>query len=97
MTATMIMVVAVLLFIIARWTRNQPAVTLPIVMSGAFAIFVIALLDHGRAQEIARGLAWLFAVVAFYAASPGLFKSINEAWAAAKRGGKSVGPPVGTD
>jgi hypothetical protein len=73
------MAVAVLLYVIARWTRNEPAVTLPTVLSGAFVIFVIALLDQGRTEEIARGFAWLFAIVAAYAALPGIFRSIAEA------------------
>jgi len=84
MTAVTVMIIAVVLYIIARWTRNEPAVTLGTVLSGAFAIFVIALLDQGRTAELARGFAWLFALVAAYAALPGLLKSIASGGKAAK-------------
>ena len=83
MRASVVMAIAVILYIIARWTRNKPAVTLASVLGGAFAIFVIALLDHGRTEEIAKGFAWLFALVAFYAASPGFFKALGQAGKAA--------------
>lgn len=79
------MAIAVLLYIVARWTRDEPAVTLPAVLSGIFAIFVIALLDRGRTEEVAKGFAWLFFLVAAYAALPGFFKSIAEATRSARR------------
>jgi hypothetical protein len=66
------------------------AVTLPAVLSGAFAILVIALLDHGRTEEIAKGFAWLFAIVAAYAALPGIFKSISAAQKGAVATAKST-------
>lgn len=94
MRASVVMAVAVLLYIIARWTRNEPAVTLASVLSGVFAIFVIALLDHGRTEEIAKGFAWLFFIVAFYAASPGLFKAIGAAGNAAKKTTKTTVTPA---
>lgn len=82
MRAWAIMLIAVVLFVLARWSKNEPAVTLPIVASGAFAIAVIALLDHGGPATIARGLAWLFVVGAAYQAIPaitGAIQSINKA------------------
>jgi hypothetical protein len=90
MRASVVMALAVILYIIARWTRNEPAVTLPSVLSGLFAIFVIALLDHGRTEEIARGFAWLFFIVAAYAALPGFVKSIGEARKSAASTAKST-------
>lgn len=91
MRASIVMAVAVILYIIARWTRNEPAVTLPAVLSGAFAIFVIALLDSGtRTQEIARGFAWLFFIVAAYAAIPGFIKSIGQAQKSAAQTAKAT-------
>ena len=72
MTATMVMALAILLYIIARWAHNQPAVTLGGVISGLFAIFIIALLDHGRSEPVAKGFAWLFFIVAAYNAIPPL-------------------------
>ena len=68
----MVMALAILLYIIARWSKNQPAVTLGGVVSGLFAIFIIALLDQGRTEQIAKGFAWLFFIVAAYNAIPPL-------------------------
>jgi hypothetical protein len=68
----MVMALAILLYIIARWSKNQPAVTLGGVVSGLFAIFIIALLDQGRTEQVARGFAWLFFIVAAYNAIPPL-------------------------
>jgi hypothetical protein len=96
MRASVVMAVAVVLYIIARWTRNEPAVTLPSVLSGAFAIFIIALLDHGRTEEIAKGFAWLFAIVAAYAALPGIVKSIAAAQKSAAANVKSTVQGGGT-
>lgn len=84
------MAIAVFLYVIARWTRNQPAVNLPTILSGAFAIFVIALLDHGRTEGIAKGFAWLFVVVAAYAALPGFLHSIGAAQKAATQNVKDT-------
>jgi putative effector of murein hydrolase LrgA (UPF0299 family) len=71
-TATTVMTLAILLYIIARWAHNKPAVTLPGVVSGLFAVFIIAILDHGRTEQIAKGFAWLFFIVAAYNAIPPL-------------------------
>ena len=71
----MVMALAILLYIIARWARNEPAVTLTGVVSGLFAVFIIALLDQGRTEQIARGFAWLFVIVAAYNAIPPLAKA----------------------
>lgn len=72
MTATMVMAIAVLLYVIARWAHNKPAITLGGIVSGLFAIFIIALLDQGRTEQIAKGFAWLFFIVAAYNAIPPL-------------------------
>ena len=90
MRASVVMAVAVILYIIARWTRNEPAVTLASVLSGLFAIFIIAILDHGRTGEIAKGFAWLFFLVAAYAALPGFLKSIAQAQKSAGKTAKST-------
>jgi hypothetical protein len=68
----MVMAVAILLYIIARWARNKPAVTLGGVVSGLFAVFIIAMLDQGRTEQVAKGFAWLFFIVAAYNAVPPL-------------------------
>jgi hypothetical protein len=75
MTASMVMALAILLYVIARWAHNKPAVTLGGVVSGLFAIFVIALLDQGKTEQIAKGFAWLFFIVAAYNAIPPLTKA----------------------
>lgn len=72
MTASMVMALAILLYIIARWAHNKPAVTIGGVVSGLFAIFIIALLDQGKTEQIAKGFAWLFFIVAAYNAIPPL-------------------------
>lgn len=86
MRASVIMLLAVLLFVLHRWATNQPAVTLPIVLSGIFVIFVIALLDGGRTEEIAKGFAWLFFIVAAYNAIPAFTGAIKSAGKGASTG-----------
>ena len=66
------MALAILLYIIARWSKNEPAVTLGGVVSGLFVIFIIALLDHGKSEPVAKGFAWLFFTVAAFNAIPPL-------------------------
>lgn len=73
------MALAVLLYIIARWARNEPAVTLQGVLAGLFVIFVVGLLDRGRTEEVARGIAWLFFIVAAYNAIPAYTGAIGSA------------------
>ena len=68
----MVMALAILLYIIARWAHNKPAVTIGGVVSGLFAIFIIAMLDQGKTEQIAKGFAWLFFIVAAYNAIPPL-------------------------
>lgn len=86
MRASVIMALAVGMYILARWERNEPAVTLDGVLGGLFAILVIALLDQGKTESIARGFAWLFFVVAAYNALP----AFNNALTSAKKSAKSV-------
>jgi hypothetical protein len=87
MSAVVIMALAVILYIIHRWATNKPAVTLPIVLSGLFAIFIIALLDQGQTAEIARGFAWLFFIGAAYNAIPAFTGAIASAQTAASSTG----------
>lgn len=93
MRASVVMFLAVLLYIIHRWATNQPAVTLPIVLSGLFVIFVIALLDQGRTEPVARGFAWLFFIVAAYNAIPALTGATKTATTAARNAAGSKPPP----
>jgi hypothetical protein len=83
MRASVVMAIAVLAYIVTRWAHNKPALTVKSVVGGAFAVFVIAMLDQGRTEEIARGFAWLFLIVAAY----GVIDPIAQA-AAGKATGK---------
>lgn len=75
MRATTIMFAAVLLFLVHRWSTNQETVSPQIVVQAAFAILVIALLDQGETEPVARGFAWLFLAVAAYTAIPVISKA----------------------
>ena len=97
MSATVIMIVAVLLYVLVRWSRNEPAVTIGSVISGVFVVAVIALLDRGRTQGVARGFAYLFLLVVAYNFIPALTKALA---AAAKNAGgnakNTLNPPPAT-
>lgn len=62
MGATVTMLAAFGLGIVGRWAHNRPAVTRNLVLQGAFALVVIAMLDQGRTRPVARGFAALFLV-----------------------------------
>lgn len=62
MSATTVMLAAFGVVIIGRWAHNQPTVTPKSVVQGVFALIVIAALDSGDTQPIARGFAWLFLI-----------------------------------
>ena len=94
MRASVVMFLAVLLYIIHRWATNKPAVTLPIVMSGIFVIFVIALLDQGRTEPVARGFAWLFFIVAAYNAVPALTGAAKSGKTAVRNAAAQQTPPA---
>jgi hypothetical protein len=62
---------AFLLLIAGRWAHDKPALNIQTVAGGAFVIIVIAALDNGATEEIAKGIAWLLlAAVALSADSP---------------------------
>lgn len=75
MRASTIMLTAVLLYVVHRWATNQKAVDARTVVEGAFAILVIAMLDQGRTEPVARGFAWLFLLGAAYVAIPSIAKA----------------------
>lgn len=75
MRASTIMLVAVLLYLVHRWSTNQKTVSPQIVVEAAFAILVIALLDQGETEPVARGFAWLFLAGAAYVAIPTIAKA----------------------
>lgn len=60
MSASTIMMVAVVAAILGRWANNKPVGTAKMVVEVVFAIIVIAFLDQGPSAPVARGFAWLF-------------------------------------
>lgn len=61
MSATTVMAVAIVGGIVGRWAHNRPAVpSAGSIVKIVFAVVVIAALDQGNAQPVARGFAWLF-------------------------------------
>lgn len=77
MRASTIMLVAVLLYMVHRWATNKTAVDAKTVVEAAFAILVIALLDQGETEQVAKGFAWLFLVAAAYTAIPVIGKAAS--------------------
>jgi hypothetical protein len=75
MSAVTIFMAAVIIMVIGRWAAGQTAVSVKIVVGSIFGAFIIALLDHGDAQVLARGLAWIiFAVAVLGAATANVLK-----------------------
>lgn len=81
MGATTVMAIAIVGGLVGRWAHNKKAVpSAGGLVSIAFAVVVIAALDGGRTQDIARGFAWLFlAGVLLSNNSPltGIAKTVN--------------------
>ena len=77
MRASTIMLTAALLYMVHRWAANEKAVSPKIVVEAGFAVLVIALLDQGETEPVARGFAWLFLMGAAYAALPTIGKIAN--------------------
>jgi hypothetical protein len=77
MRASTIMLVAVLLYMVHRWAANEKAVDPKTVVEAAFAVLVIALLDQGDTEPVAKGFAWLFLAAAAYTALPTIGKVAN--------------------
>jgi hypothetical protein len=75
--ASTIMLVAVLLYVVHRWATNQHAVSPKVAVEAAFALLVIALLDQGETEPVAKGFAWLFLAGAAYTALPTIGKVTN--------------------
>lgn len=61
MSATTVMAVAIVGGIVGRWAHNRPTVpSAGGIVKIVFAVVVIAALDQGNTQQVARGFAWLF-------------------------------------
>lgn len=61
MNATTVMGIAIVGGIVGRWAHNRPTVpSASGIVKLMFAVVVIAALDSGSTQQVARGFAWLF-------------------------------------
>lgn len=61
MTATRILMLALLAGVVGRWANNEKA-TLgggKAVVEAAFVLVVVSAMDQGRTEPIAKGIAWL--------------------------------------
>lgn len=62
MSASTVMIVAVMAAVIGRWAHNQPLGGAKAAVESAFAVLVIAMLDNGQTEDVAKGFAWIFLV-----------------------------------
>lgn len=61
MRASSIMLFAVIAALIGRWANNKSTpIDAKTVIETIFAIMVVAFLDQGQTEGIAKGFAWLF-------------------------------------
>lgn len=60
MSATTIMLVTFGILILTHWANSEPTISVKLVVEMVFAIIVIAMLDQGRTEPIAKGFSWLF-------------------------------------
>jgi hypothetical protein len=58
--ATTVMAIAFGALVLTHWANGKPAVTTKLVIEMAFTLIVIALLDQGETEPVAKGFAWLF-------------------------------------
>lgn len=60
MSATVVFALAWGCLLLGHWAGNKPTTNVKQVIEMAFALLVIALLDQGETEPVARGFAWLF-------------------------------------
>lgn len=61
MSATKVMVTALLLGVVGRWANNKQAIpSAKGLVETLFALAMISFMDQGKTQPVAKGLAWLF-------------------------------------
>lgn len=58
------MLVASGIYVLGRWSHNEPAITLGAVAGIVFLIVTLGLLDHGTTEPVAKGFAWIILAVA---------------------------------
>ena len=82
------MLVAALLYAVHRWATNKKVVDPKTIVEVVFAVLVIALLDQGETEPVAKGFAWLFLFGAAYVALPTITSAGGGHAAPAKKAGK---------
>jgi hypothetical protein len=75
MRASTIMLAAVVLYVAHRWATGKTAIDGKTLIESLFVILVIAFLDQGKTEPIAKGFALLFLAVAAYTAIPSVTKT----------------------
>ena len=77
MSASEIMALAIVAYVVHRWATNKTAIDARTVVEGIFAVVVIGMLDQGQTEPIAKGFAWLFFVVAVMNVLPTIATAAN--------------------
>jgi hypothetical protein len=73
------MLMAVVIYMAHRWaTPGKTAIDGKTLVEGIFVIVVIAMLDQGKTEGVAKGFAWLFLTVAALTALPTLGKIADQ-------------------
>ena len=60
MSATTVFLVAWGALILGHWANNEPTINTKQIIEMGFALLIIAALDQGETEDIAKGFAWLF-------------------------------------
>lgn len=71
------MLIAIGLLVLTHWANNEPTVNPKMVIELVFALLIIAMLDQGRTEPIAKGFAWLF-LAAVALSSKSLLGALNK-------------------
>jgi len=85
MSATVVFALAWGALILGHWANGKPTINVKQLLEMAFALLVIALLDQGETEPIAKGFAWLFLAAV-------LLRSDSILTALAKRTGTGTAP-----
>lgn len=87
MRATTVVLLAFLAAGLGHWARGKPVATGQQIVQAAFVLVVIAALDQGRTEDIAKGFAWLLLTAV-------LLGSNSPIQALAKAAGTNSNPPA---
>jgi hypothetical protein len=89
-SASNVMLMAIILAAIGRWAHNQTAASAKIVVEAIFAILIITMLDNGKTEPVAKGFAWLFFVAVLLGNNSPLTGLAKATGATATKSGKGV-------